>query len=749
MYIRSLASATVCFCASVLLATAQAVERVETRHPRRDFVLAESVLQPTEGDRTADIQQAIDAVHRGGGGTVFLKAGVYRVEGALRLRMGVVLEGDYAAARAKESTLLSITGGQGDEEGTAAVTMEAGSGLRGLFFHYPNQRLSEPVPYPWTVRVDGGNNQTIEDCTFVNSWRGFVAGPKFNECHTLRRVRLTALKTAIHVDMITDIGRLTDVTVSPSVWADSRLPDAPSRTAMAAYLRSHESVAIDLARSDWEYMRRIHVDGYHVGFRFRKIQTVPMNGVLAASTVKDCDIALDADELNDVGLSCYDCAISGTASTLKCSPRMRSIVQFHSCRLSGGAIELERHAAVSLRRCDVKSELVPNGGKVLRESEDDAPFAESELIRIREPGWPHPFTREFLSVADYGASPTLDDNAPAFNAALKAAAKKSMTVYVPAGFYSFRSGIVVPSGVELRGVSSVPHHTMSGGSVLMIRCGKGEENGEPFCTLMRGAGLKGIGFWYPEQPVTTPVPYPWCVQSRGEECYLVNVNMGNAWKGADFASFASTGHFVSYLSGGFYKAGLHVGKSQGGYVEDMQLNPHYIMRRPHNLPFVQGDVKGRGDGEAVFRVQRENLRALVFRDCVNERVTGTFHFAAYEGISFEGKSKVDVLIHGSDTTCRCSVSRLAADGCVRMALGQFVPLGHEKVESAVYLDAEDKGRSCYYSSQIWPKFPAMLNCGKGYGLMDQYNSTRDGVVTRSGVSEEHLGYVNHEWIKNK
>ena len=197
-------------------------------------------------------------------------------------------------------------------------------------FFYPEQSLRDPVLYPWTVRTAperrAGNNQTIADCTFVNSWMGIRIGPEANECHTFRRVRICALRTGFHIDMTTDIGRITDVVVSPKVWCSSGFPGSPALSTLRTYLQTQDTAAAVYTRSDWEYIR----------------------------------------------------------------------------------------------------------------------------------------------------------------------------------------------------------------------------------------GLRGLGIWYPEQPLTEPTAYPWAVRALGPKCWLTDVNLGNAWLGVDFATRRSDGHRLSYVSGGFYKVGVYL-----------------------------------------------------------------------------------------------------------------------------------------------------------------------------------------------
>ena len=69
-------------------------------------------------------------------------------------------------------------------------------------------------------------------------------------------------------------------------------------------------------------------------------------------------------------------------------------------------------------------------------------------------------------------------------------------VFVPGGNYIIRDSLIVPSGVELRGVYDVPHHTIGGGSMLHIYPGT---NQSPAVTLLARAGLRGLTFNYPDQ----------------------------------------------------------------------------------------------------------------------------------------------------------------------------------------------------------------------------------------------------------
>lgn len=694
---------------------------VKTIHFTRDLVIAEGVMRPVQNvdaDVSDQIQWELDRVGENGGGTLFLAAGTYTLAKPLTLPVGVTLRGDYAAGKPSASTILRIVGGRGDENGPAAVSMNPGSGLVGLVFWYPEQKLLDPQPYPWTVRTVlcsrvAADNQTVEDCTFVNSWKGLSIGPEWNELHTFRRLRICALETGFAVDSTTDIGRVGEVTVAPAVWAESGFPGSPDEETIRGWLRGRDTVGADYGRSDWEFIWRLKIDGYATGIRFRRGQRGLTNAVMADSDMTRCGTALVAEALNGVGLAVYDSRLAGDEEVVRWGRGFNSIVQFHSCQFLGKPFPTGLYATVV--------------------SGDGHPVRPEPLVM------PKMDKGTFLEVTAFGASSALKDNASAFQKALDAAAKTGGTVYVPAGFYRFENNIRVPSGVELRGCTDVPHHTCSGGSVLMPCQGGSDELGVPFVSLAPGAGLRGLGFWYPNQNTISPIPYPWTVRSLGPGCWIRDVNIGNAWQGVDFASHPSDGHRISYLSGCCWRRGLFVGNSRTrGWVEDLQFNPHYSKRLAPGLPVAKSPATaGRepaGGWESGYL--RRSLEGFVFRNCADEQIRGTFLYAARDGLAFYGTNKVTLLIHGTDTGARDVVVDQAEGSLLRVALAQLVPYECEAdlEKGGIILPETDAGTSEFQASQFWVDKPTLIQRGKGRVNLEQFNSASGPVVVHSGFA---------------
>lgn len=766
--------------AAVTAATWAGPQAVTPRFPTSDLVIAEEIVTPpaaTDTDAAPFLQAAIDRTAQRGGGTVFAAAGTYRIASRIIVREGVTLRGDFSAQAPGAGTLLSITADKGREDAPATFSIERGGGLVGLTFWYPEQRLPDPVPYPWTIKnatMPANDNQTVADCTFVNAWKAICIGPDGNELHTFRNLKICALKTGIEIDSTTDIGRISKVTVAPAVWLESGLPGVPSASALRDHLLREDTVGVMIGRSDWEYIWRLEVFGYRRGLVFRKGARGTTNAVMAESRLTGCGRACEVQALNQVGLSAYCCEFAGTEHAWFGTPSFDAVVQFHSCRFDGVTAN-DGSGVVTFHACDLATAdvtCVPDGqltamdcalgratlaarrvrllGFDAAKARVDGLDAAGDVMvhaaacgKAGEPvvwGDPPPFPRPksdaLFVVTAFGASPEREDNAAAFQAALdKAGANPGGgTVYVPGGRYAFRGDIVVPTGVELRGCSDVPHHTVSGGTVLLVHHNRGAESGSPFVSLAGGSGLRGVTFWYPEQPLKAPEPYPWTVRALGKHCWLKDVTIGNAWQAVDLATHRSDGHRVSYLAGAMFRRGLFVGGCKAtGWIEDVQFNPHYACRLPKDLPRVEGERPGDVGGR-VIQFQREHLEGIVIRDCRDARLRGTFLYAAYDGLAFRGDCRAQVLMHGTDTGSRAVVFEMTRGARVDMALTQLVSLGDWAQAAIVTLPA-DRGTARLLNSQMWAGPATAILEGSGTVRLEQFNTLTGPIEARAGRLE--------------
>jgi hypothetical protein len=117
----------------------------------------------TANDNSDALQALLDQAKADGGGVVFLPPGHYNFRKPLTIPSGVELKGsvDVPSLPTGPGSAMEIYAGKGDENGTPFITMEQGSGLRGLIMNYPEQvvqLLTEPernggdvYHYPYTI----------------------------------------------------------------------------------------------------------------------------------------------------------------------------------------------------------------------------------------------------------------------------------------------------------------------------------------------------------------------------------------------------------------------------------------------------------------------------------------------------------------------------------------------------------------------------------------------------------------------
>ncbi|MEA3364266.1 MAG: chitobiase/beta-hexosaminidase C-terminal domain-containing protein, partial [Candidatus Hydrogenedentes bacterium] len=242
-----------------------------------------------------------------------------------------------------------------------------------------------------------------------------------------------------------------------------------------------------------------------------------------------------------------------------------------------------------------------------------------------------------------------------------------------------------------------------------------------------------LTIWYPEQNLQDIQPYPWAVRSMGSRCWLINVTISNAYQGVDFWTHSSDGHYISYLGGAYLKRGLFVSKCESdGWVVDVQMNPHYGLRLPADLPRPQyhGNTF-----DAIIEQQRGKLEGMVFGRCANQHIYRTFLYAAYDGIAFrddEGGSNARILMHGTDTGSRCAVLNACGQKGLEFILAQLVPLGKYEV-GAIVAENGFRGRARFFTSQMWAGKCSGIFDGSGDILIQQLNTISGGMTCNDGV----------------
>lgn len=334
------------------------------------------------------------------------------------------------------------------------------------------------------------------------------------------------------------------------------------------------------------------------------------------------------------------------------------------------------------------------------------------------------------------------------------------TVYLPAGRYLVEHPVVIPSGVELRGTWDVQHHTQSGGTALFTNYAGGAagEEGPSLVQLEADAGIRGfkivqLNIATDEYSVTNPRKTPFLIQGQGRNVYVVNITVSAGDKGVDLASHDTSGHYVDYFAGVLARAGIWVGGgAEGGFIRNMQFNPHYGTRHPRG---------GQGYPRVPLgRFVQANCSALKFADVKHQTIFNNFVYGSVYGIHFlkdaitgNNPGEMTMVGHGSDG-CTYALYVEDADENTRIVAinselvntriqGQpvrsYVLMGDEVNTGRVHPDAQ----LILYNSAFWgsPTVGAIIN--NGTARFQQANFQRTGTPcldVRGGKVQVYSSY---------
>ncbi len=683
---------------------------INTKYPTLDTVVAGySVTEfGAKGDgvtdNTAAFQMAMNAMAKAGGGTVFVPEGRYVIRRYLNVPTSVTLRGEWrkpSAGKLVGGTVLMAYAGRGESKGRPFIVLNQCTGIKDMTIWYPEQKAEDIVPYPYCIRQANGMSVMMENITLVNPYQGIQIGPDQTELHYIKNLYGTPLLTGIQFDFISDIGRLENLHLSPDIWSDSGLPGAPPRNGAHAKWMYQNGTALRTYRCDWQYAAFVNISGYKTGFEIAPASQGSSNAQYYGFRITNCASAVTIVDALYLGIMFTESTLHGDEHGVVTEPAFTSKLMFHSCSIKGsvnsvlfngrsGAATLfhgctfegtytQSVGDLSLLGCTFNSpaeHIVLGAGvnaatiagsiftavpQVLNNSTSkqvkisDQPVKKSAIPKYRLPegrGF-KPARRALFVVTDkpYGAVMNkLHDDTQAIQKALNAAAKGGGIVFCPGGEYAIRGQLTIPTGVELRGVYEVPHHTIGKGSTFRLFMGRNDASGAPAITMKRNSSLRGMTFMYPEQKHDALVPYSPMVQGQGDGIIIANITAMNPWYMLDFKSYKCDRHFIDYPAGAPLRMGIAVGGGcVGGEVLNTQFNPHYWNRSPY--------VDGSGGPEVltsnnVWQYSKENLEAFVLGHAVGERLFQNFVFGSKFGlhcISENGRGASGVVFgHGVD-----------------------------------------------------------------------------------------------------
>jgi hypothetical protein len=695
------------------------------------------------------------------------------------------------------------------------IEMNSGTGVTNLSIWYPEQDINDIKPYPWTLFQPNGDCATVENVTLVNSYNGFYSAPSelhyvLNSYMTALQTGVeihvcTDIGRIENVKIDPKYWANSGLPGSPSLEKVSGYTRANgtgfnmhrSDWEYVSYLyvsgyKTGMWIGKEPGYSDTPNAQfyENHIKNCGTGLY---VQAVNPYGLLISNSTFGAEKDGNAVYFyNDFKTSVQFNGVDFTGPIV--SDGSDGVISFESCtfseydeyalRINNGNVlltqsDFKKPAGHVFLGTDVNTlKSVNSGYKRKLDIKNSSKSAKVEIHNGNEYSFtpipkniitdikvhPRPASNQVLKIDLPRATgfnndqPTEDVSAKLQTALNELKASGGGTLYLQGGRYLVNNPIKVPSGVELRGTWDVQHHTQSGGTGIFTTYtgGADGEKGASLIQLEAGAGIRGItiaqlniatdGFTAENPRVT-----PFLIQGQGPKVYIVNVTeIGD--KGIDLASYNTSGHYVDYLGGVLARAGIWVGGgAEGGFIRNMQLNPHYGARLPQS---GQGYPK-----ISLTRFLQSNCSALKFADIKNQTIFNNFVYGSFYGLHFlkdaiTGKDpgEMTVIGHGSDG---CSFSLFVEDAgkntkliainselvCTRTAepVRSYILMGKDIKTNKVHPDA----KLILYNSAFWgsPVMGAIIN--NGTVRFQQANFQRSGapgIDNRGGKTHVYSSY---------
>ncbi len=175
-------------------------------------------------DDSRVIQKAIDSISAQGGGIVFLpqiSEKGYALRYPITVHPGVELRGgseglhSFNGGEGVPGALLQIYHGRGSKN--PSITLQEGSGLKGLTIHYPEQFMTTMQPYAFTVYMNGDRSY-VQNTQFLNAYAAISVYQ--SDDFLLENIMTTHIAENIRV-VESDGGRIQHVNCRDE-WDDSK-----------------------------------------------------------------------------------------------------------------------------------------------------------------------------------------------------------------------------------------------------------------------------------------------------------------------------------------------------------------------------------------------------------------------------------------------------------------------------------------------------------------------------------------------
>ena len=673
-----------------------------------------------------------------------------------------------------QGTILAAYPGRGQEAGAPLITLNTSTGVRDCIIWYPEQNPDSIVPYPPAVDHNSSTT-SVQNVVFVNAYQAYRSGYSMSGRAYVRSVRGTALSVGIEVDGLADTGRVEDVHLSPEYWAHSGLPGAPhSGDDVYRQFMLSNGVGVLERRIDWTNTADIDINGYNKGFyaTYSKNEedlkkghlTVSPNGENYDYIIRNCTYGVYLDCTANSGLMFTHFDIQATTAGFYLGDQCVNTATLLDDTVDCPGQTLENHGTgrLLIRDCRFKSGgwSLPAGvvdcvssdfsrpschleaGDALTNASffgdtfaipldiSGTPAAQSAVHVVSQPVPPGPKYDAIPIDFSLRHGPALDGlyvvTSPEFGAvgdgttdctkALQSALAKAGSahggiVLVPTGAYLVTAPLVIPAGVELRGVFGGPHDAITEGSCILVSAGQGDAQGSAFITMQRGSSLNGLNFHYPGQDMANIVDFPFLVRGEGTGITITNIASDNVSHFIDLMTHRCDDAYVDHIEGQPIHVGLQVGGgSRNVTVTDCQFNPsNWTFSKLFNAPkvvYATDNVKRSAVVDAYTEGMQEHGQQFILGDCSNLKFYRNLDFARRNGhkcVAEHGRGPSGVClglgVDGSTTALR--IDAIGSGGFPLIDSQLVVTSKLTGLRHDVELGKDFTGNAELYGANIW------------------------------------------------
>jgi hypothetical protein len=636
---------------------------VETLYTEQ-VIVADAVLtdkpyraDPTgKEDATAALQKAIDRVYDGGGGTVYLPAGTYRLTGPIEVRPFVSVVGDYNRnAKGEYGTVILADVASSEDAFPALFTIGGSAGVQGLVVYYPNQDIDDVKPYPYTFSIPGSTAgpayymlSTVENCTVVNGYRGIYAG-SVNEQMNISGVRGSFLVRALELYDSADASAIEYIDADATYWASSPL-GAADKSAIERYT-SKNGEAFVFGDLEWVSFRGLRCSDYATGIHIVKGPRAKFSGLFYSCEILACNYGLVVDDIDNregYGLAMTGGTLEGYE--LAAVNNTDGKVQLTDVAIEGDlgagtrAIIVNEVASLDYPDEDPAEPLSPTGGFTVVKAEKTGAKDVSTTIQ-----------RALDSLEDSGG-----------------------IVYLPAGVYRLEKPLIVPAGVELRGAGTVPTRDqmeLSLGTMIFCLLDDSSMADGAVVTLGAHAGLRNIRLINASHNVLKEYEdngkrfpdTPWLIRGEGEGVSIVGCAFAGAIRGIELIN--APRHYVAHLTASAYDTLIRIDSSDAGYIGSVLTNVTVGMRNRwwglanYRSLFPNGWEKNFEEAinesldlYTTVHLEMDELTQLEYVDSNACLAVNVFSYGAMHTVTSENSS-VDAINLGRDSYWRYEIQK--------------------------------------------------------------------------------------------